>query len=412
MHLATFIARRYLFAKKSHNVINIISLISAAGVVIGTMALVVVLSVYNGFEDLVKSLYNTFDADLRIAPATGKTFIPQSPEFDAVRRLPGIVSFAEVLEENVLLEYRSHQDIAAIKGIDSAFLSTTRLPDAIVDGEFKPWHGELEQAVIGRAIAYKLGIGVHLIDPLHVYAPSREGRISLVDVEASLVSDYIFPAGIFAIEQSFDNVVFVPLPFVRRLFDYTDEVSAIEIQLAANADAAGVQTQIKKLLGDSFTVKNRYEQHATLHRMMKSEKAAIYAILLFMLIVISCNILGSLAMLIIEKKSDVFVLRSMGANDRLINRIFLLEGWMISVLGVVTGIILGLLVCFTQQWFGIISMPGNFLVSTYPVSIRWTDVTLVGVAVLATGYVMAWLPARIVGSNSRQRKPYIQNIYD
>ncbi|MDR3133834.1 MAG: ABC transporter permease [Prevotellaceae bacterium] len=404
MHLASFIARRYLFAKKSHNVINIISLISAVGVVIGTMALVVVLSVYNGFEDLVKSLYNTFDADLRIAPATGKTFVPQSPEFDAVRRLPGVASFAEVLEENILLEYRGLQDIAAIKGVDSAFLSTTRLPEAMVYGEFKLWHGELEQAVIGRAVAYKLGIGVHFIDPLQVYAPKREGRVSLVNIEASLASDYIFPAGIFAIEQSFDNVVFAPLPFVRRLLGYAGEVSAVEIQLTGNTDVARLQTQIKKLIGENFTVKNRYEQQETLHRMMLSEKAAIYAILLFMLIVISCNILGSLAMLIIEKKSDVFVLRSMGANDRLVNHIFLLEGWMISVLGVATGIILGLLVCFAQQWFGIISMPGNFLVATYPVSVRWADVALVAVTVLAIGYVVAWLPVRAVaaGSNSRQ----------
>ncbi|MDR3351064.1 MAG: ABC transporter permease [Prevotellaceae bacterium] len=382
--------------------INIISLISAVGMVIGTMALVVALSVYNGFEDLVKSLYNTFDADLRIAPATGKVFTPQSPAFDAVRRLPGIASFAEVLEENVLLEYRQLQDIATVKGVDSAFLSTTRLPEAMVDGAFKPWHGELEQAVIGRAIAYKLGIGIHLIDPLHVYAPKREGRVSLVNMEASLASDYIFPAGIFAIEQSFDNVVFVPLPFVRRLFGYSGEVSAIEIQLAGNTDAARLQRQIKELLGENFTVKDRYEQHATLHRMMKSEKAAIYAILLFMLAVISCNILGSLAMLIIEKKKDVFVLRSMGADDRLINRIFLLEGWLISVFGVVAGIILGLLVCFAQQWFGIISMPGNFLVADYPVAVRWADVALVAVTVLAIGYAVAWLPVRAGAVFSRQ----------
>jgi ABC-type lipoprotein release transport system permease subunit len=388
-----------LFAKKSHNVINIISLISAVGVVIGTMALVVVLSVYNGFEDLVKSMYNTFDADLRIAPATGKVFVPQSPEFDAVRRLPSIASFAEVLEENVLLEYRGYQDIAAIKGVDSAYLSTTRLAEAMVEGEFKLWHGELEQAIIGRAIAYKLGIGIHFIDPLHVYAPKRESRVSLVNMEASLASDYIFPAGIFAIEQSLDNVVFVPLPFVRRLFDYTCEASAVEIQLAENTDAAKLQTQIKKLLGENFTVKNRYEQHETLHRMMKSEKAAIYAILLFMLIVISCNILGSLAMLIIEKKNDVFVLRSMGANDRLVNRIFLLEGWLISAMGVLIGIVLGLLVCFAQQWFGIISMPsGNFLITTYPVSVRWSDVALIATTVLAIGYVVAWLPVRTVSS--------------
>jgi lipoprotein-releasing system permease protein len=369
-------------------------MISAIGVTIGTMALVVVLSVFNGFNGLVKSLYNTFDADLQITPVAGKVFVPHSPAFDQVRALPGIASFSEVLLENALLEYRGLQDIAALKGVDSAFLRSTHMPAAMLEGEFKPWHGELEQAVVGRGVAYKLGIGIYFVDPLHVHVPKRQGPVSLINPQASLRSDYIFPAGIFAIEQSIDNHVFVPIRFLRSLFDYTNEVSAIEIQLQPTADAAKIQGQIKQLLGQSYTVKNRYEQQETLYRMMGTEKAVIYAILLFMLIVISCNILGSLAMLMIEKQDDIFVLRSMGADDRLISRIFLLEGWLISLLGVALGVVLGLLVCWLQQGFGIVGMPGNFLVEAYPVAIRWTDIALITLLVLAIGYLMAWLPVR------------------
>ncbi|MDR2362345.1 MAG: ABC transporter permease [Prevotellaceae bacterium] len=393
--LPFFIARRYLFAKKSHNVINIISLISAAGIMIGTLALVVVVSVYNGFDELVQSMYHTFDADLRITPATGKVFTPHSAIFDEVRRQPGVVSFTEVVEENVLLEYRGYQDLATIKGIDSAYLAATPLPQTIVEGGFTLWHGEVEQAVLGRGIAYKLGVGLHFIDPLLVHAPKRDGRLSLLNPEASLVSEYIYPSGIFAIEQSFDNTYFfAPIAFARRLFDYADEVTAIEIRLAPQADVAKVQRQVKTILGAAFVVKNRYEQHETMYRMMKSEKAVIYAILLFILVVISCNVLGSLAMLIIEKKDDVLTLRSMGADERLINRIFLFEGWMISLLGILIGIVLGLGLCVAQQTFGLIPMPGNFLVNAYPVSIQWFDVALIAVAVAVIGYIAAWLPVQ------------------
>lgn len=396
--LPFFIARRYLFAKKSHNVINIISMISVVGVVIGTAALVVVISVFNGFEDLAKSMYHTFDADLRITPATGKVFVPHSAAFEEVRRLPGVASFSEVLEENVLLEHGGYQDIATFKGIDSAFLTTTRMSQAMLDSmPFAPWHGELEQAIVGRGVQYRLGINVYLQwnNILTVYAPRRGVPLSLANPQASLNSATIIPAGVFAIEQSYDNnYVFVPIRFVRNLFDYTDEVSAIELQLDSTANATKIQRQITKLLGDGFVVQSRYEQHETMFRMMKSEKAAVYAILLFMLIVISGNVLGSLTMLIIEKQDDVFTLRSMGANDKLIDRIFLFEGWMISLLGVIAGIVIGLLLCFAQQTFGIIRMEGNFLVNAYPVSVHFADVALIAAVVAAIGYVAAWLPVR------------------
>jgi len=396
--LAFFVARRYLVAKKSHNVIHIISLISVLGIVIGTAALVAVVSVFNGFEDLARLMYHTFDADLRITPATGKVFTPQSAAFDEVRRMPGVASFSEILEENVLLEYNGYQDIATLKGIDTTFLTTTKMRDAMVDSmPFSPWHGELEQAIVGRGVQYRLGVNVYLQwnNQLTVYAPKRGVPLSFANPQASLNSDYIIPAGVFAIEQSYDNAyVFVPIRFVRNLFDYTGEVSAIEIQADSTANVVKMQQQIKRLLGDGFVVKNREEQHETVFRMMKSEKVAVYAILLFMLIIISGNVLGSLTMLIIEKQDDVFTLRSMGASERLIDRIFLFEGWLISLVGVVVGVVIGLLLCFAQQSFGFIAMEGNFLVSAYPVSVRFTDVALIAALVAVIGYIAAWLPVR------------------
>jgi ABC-type lipoprotein release transport system permease subunit len=392
--LSLFIAWRYLFARKSHNVINIISMISVAGLAVGTLALVVVLSVYNGFDGLVESLYHTFDADLRITPAEGKTFSPRTPAFDSLKTTPGIASWSEVLEENVLLEYRNKQDIVTLKGVDSTYEAVTPLRSRMVSGEFELYHGEIAQAVAGRGIVNKLQVGIHFIDPLTVYLPRREGRISLVNPAASLNSDYLYPAGVFAVEQAFDSkYVFVPIAFVRRLADYTDAVSAIEVNLQAGADARAVAGKLRAALGAGFEIKDRYQQNEAIYAMMKTEKAIIYAILLFITLIISCNVLASLAMLIIEKKDDVNTLRSMGAGAKLLRSVFLLEGWMISLLGVVCGVLGGLLLCFLQQQFGLVGMPGNFLVPAYPVTVLWSDVLWVSLSVAAIGFVAALLPA-------------------
>jgi ABC-type lipoprotein release transport system permease subunit len=398
--LSLFIAWRYLFAKKSHNVINIISMISVAGLAVGTLALVVVLSVYNGFDGLVESLYHTFDADLRITPAEGKTFSPRTPVFDSLKTLPGIASWSEVLEENVLLEYRDKQDIVTLKGVDSTYEAVTPLRGKVISGEFELYHGEIEQAVVGRAIVNKLRIGIYFIDPLKVYLPRREGRISLVNPAASLNSDYLYPVGVFAVEQAFDSkYVFVPIAFVRRLADYTDAVSAIEVHLQAEADAAVMAGKLRNALGNGFEVKDRYQQNEAIYAMMKTEKAIIYTILIFISIIISCNMLASLAMLIIEKKDDAYTLRCLGAGAKLIRSVFLLEGWMISLCGVVCGVLGGLLLCFLQQQFGIVGMPGNFLVPAYPVTVLWSDVLWVSVSVSAIGFVAALLPACTIRSS-------------
>ena len=395
MKLALFIARRYLFAKKSHNVINIISIISVAGVAVGTLALVVVLSVFNGFNDLVKSLHTTFDADLRITPAEGKVFSPHTVAFDELRAFPGVSSFAEVMEENVLLQYRGKQDIVMLKGVDSVFEAVTPIKEATYIGAFSLHTGEIEQAVLGTTIAAKLGVGIYFLDPLEVYIPKREGSINILNIAEALSSDYLYPAGVFSIEQAFDSkYVFVPLAFIRRLLNYTDEVSAVEIRLHSGVNEQQMMRQVQQLLGDGFVVKDRYRQNEAVYMMMMSEKAIIYAILLFIVIVISCNVLGSLAMLIIEKKDDVRTLKSMGADVRLIRRIFLLEGWLISLFGVVCGIAGGLLLCYLQQRFSLLTVSGSLLIDAYPVHVLWTDVLSVALAVAAIGFVAALLPVR------------------
>ncbi|MDR0295560.1 MAG: ABC transporter permease [Prevotellaceae bacterium] len=398
MRLALFIARRYLFAKKSHNVINIISMISVVGIAVGTLALVVVLSVYNGFDDLVKSLHTTFDPDLRITPAKGKVFSPHTAAFDELRTLPEVASFCEIIEENVLLQYCDKQDIVTLKGVDSLFEATTPVRNAVHIGEFSLHTGEIEQAVLGSAVAAKLRVGIYFLDPLEVYIPKRAGSINILSPAEALNRGVLYPAGIFSIEQIFDNkYVFVPLAFMRRLLSYTDEVSAVEIRLQAGINEQQMMKRVQQLLGDEFVVKDRYLQNESVYLMMMSEKAMIYAILLFIVIIISCNVLGSLAMLIIEKKDDVTTLKSMGANDSLIRQIFLLEGWMISLLGVVCGIVSGLFLCYLQQCFGLLTVPDSLLVDTYPVRILWSDVLLVALSVSAIGFVAALLPARYLG---------------
>ena len=371
-----------------------------AGIAVGTLALVVVLSVYNGFDGLVESLYHTFDADLRIMPAEGKTFSPRTPVFDALKTLPGIASWSEILEENVLLEYRDKQDIVTLKGVDSTYEAVTPLRDKMMSGEFKLYHGEIEQAVVGRTIVNKLRVDIHFIDPLKVYLPRREGRISLVNPAASLNSDYLYPAGVFALEQAFDSkYVFVPIAFVRRLADYTDAVSAIEVHVQAGIDIGMMAGKLQSALGNGFEVKDRYQQNEAIFAMMKSEKAMIYAILLFIIIIISCNVLASLAMLVIEKKDDADILRCLGARVKIIRAVFLLEGWMISLYGVVCGVLGGLLLCYLQQQFGFVGMPGNFLVPAYPVTVLWSDVLWVSLSVSGIGFLAALLPACTIKSS-------------
>lgn len=394
MHLPYFIAKRYLFAKKSHNVINIISLISAVGIAIGTTALVVVMSVYNGFQDLVKGLYSSYEADLVISPSEGKFFSSSSEIFAKIKNDKSILSISEVIEENVFATYDKSQGIATIKGVDSVYESNPNHAKMLVEGDFELHHGDIAQAVVGRGLAREMGIMTRFLDPLMIYFPIRGKDVSISNPMSSLRRQSLFPVGIVSVEQSFDKkYIFIPIETARELLDFKDEVSSLEIQLKEGNDPNQIQKQFQALLGDGFKVKNRYQQNETVYKMMTYEKIAIYMILLFIIIVVSCNVFGSLTMLIIEKKNDIHTLKSIGATDRLVQKIFTIEGWLITLSGLVVGIIVGIALCLIQRHFGVIKMPGNFIVTDYPVLINGWDIVLTFFGVALIGFIITALPA-------------------
>jgi len=396
MRFALYIARRYLFAKKSRNAINIISAISMLGVGVGAMALVVILSVFNGFDEVVKSLFNAFDPDIKITAVEGKVFDP-NPQLDELKQIPGVLAVAGILEENALLKYDDRQHIATIKGADESFIQVTGIDSMVYEGDMILKDRSRSYAVVGQGVAYSLQIGLNFVEPLFVYMPKRVGRINLANPDNAFKRKYIYPSGIFAIEQDFDSkYVIVPIDFMRELLDYDDEVSSIEIKLDPQFDPHDTQEAIETLLGEDFLVQNRAQQNEVFYRVMKSEKWAIFLILTFILIIASFNIIGSLSMLIIDKKNDIRSLRNMGAGPGLISRIFLLEGWLISIVGSVIGIVLGTIISWVQDRFEILKLggSGNFVIDAYPVDLQAGDVMLVWITVLFIGFLAASYPVR------------------
>ena len=399
MHLPLFIAGRYLFAKKSHNVINIISAISAVGMAIGTAALIIILSIYNGFDELVKSTLSNVEPDILIAPAKGKVFIPEGDAFDRVKANPLVGEYNLILQENVFVDYDGHQGIAKAKGVDRAFEENSPLAEHITNGEFSLHKGQLPQMVVGAGLAYKMGMNPAFLASAELYFPIRDRNFSLANPAASIESVRMRPAGIFSVNQQIDNdLMILPIEQMRQLLGYDDEVSGVEIRLAeGSATAKDLRAAIKdiqKELGPDFKVLDRFRQNTSLYKMMRYEKAAIYIILIFVIIIIALNIFGSITMLIIEKKDDIETFRSLGATDKMLRRTFTLEGWLISLLGLAAGLVVGIGFSLAQQHFGFIKMPGSFLVNAYPVILQWQDVlaTIAGVALI--GYLIALLPVR------------------
>jgi lipoprotein-releasing system permease protein len=403
MNLPLFIARRYLFARKSQNAINIISAISVVGVATGTMALIVILSVFNGFDSLIKSLFSVFDPDLEISLAEGKTFIPEGDSrFDAVKNHPGVLYYTEVLEENALLMYGERQHIATLKGVGENFAGSSGLEKMIVEGSLK-LRDEYNNsfAVIGRGLANVLGVGLNFITPLDIYVPRRTASMAAIitNPEQAFNRKMIFPSGVFSVEQELDmSYVVIPVEFARELLEYQGEVTSIELGLRENFRESQVKGELQQLLGDEFVVKDRYQQHEWLYKVMASEKWAIYLILSFILLVASFNIIGSITMLIIEKKKDMAVLKSLGAGEKLIRKIFLFEGWMISFGGAIAGLILGLLICLAQMEFGLIKLYGDgaFIIDAYPVELQLSDFFHVLGIVLLIGFFAALIPVNYI----------------
>jgi lipoprotein-releasing system permease protein len=394
MKLSVYIAKRYLFAKKSRNAINVISAISVAGVTVGTMALITILSVFNGLEDMVKTIFSTSDPEIRITPVLGKVFTPDTLMLGRLSALDGVEAYAETVEETALLRYDERQYIATVKGVSMNYARITQLDTAMWDGEFtlKGENGR-PYAIAGLGVANHLGMRLNFVSPLTIYMPDRTAHLS-VNPENAFTRKYVFLSGIFAVEQEFDSkYVFLPIDFVRELLDYTDEVSSIELKLKAGYDERKTQKAIKQVVGDGFLVQNRYEQQEMFYRVMKAERLAIYVILTFILIIASFNIIGSLTMLMIEKERDIDILRSLGADNRLIKRIFIYEGWMISFIGTILGLIVGALLCAAQEHFGIVKLAGDtLLIDAYPVRMKIIDFFVVAATVLTIGYGAAWYP--------------------
>jgi len=393
------IARRYLFSKKSHNAINIISGISAAGVAIGTMALVCVLSVFNGFETLISDMFSAFDPDLKITLTHGKTFDVNSKEFNELHKMKSVAYFTEVVEENALLRFKDKQMPATIKGVSNDFEKMTRIDSIMYDGRFVLFDGAFQRAVPGVGVASILGLGAHFIDPLYIYAPKRTSKINLLRPENSFNQIGTFVSGIFSVKQLQydDHYVLVSIDLARNLFEYEKStVSAVELKLAKGVKQSEIQKQIQTLLGDRFQVKNRYEQQESFFKIMKIEKWITYLILCFILLIASFNIIGSLSMLIIDKKADIQTLRNLGANNQLIKRIFLFEGWMISGVGALIGICLGTLLCLMQQYFGLLKLGTGYVVDAYPIVTNTLDILLVFITVLFMGFLAAYYPVRYI----------------
>ena len=405
MNLAQFIARRYLFAKKSHNVINIISAISAIGMAIGTAALIIILSVYNGFDSLIRSMMSNVEPDLLITPATGKTFVPDDSTFDWIYDQPSVRNMCCVLEEQVFISYEGKQSLARAKGVDWVYEEESPLKDHMSDGEFKLHRGDVPLAAVGAGLAYELGISPRFLAPVEIYFPTRTGRISLANPAASIESVRVYPSGLFSVNNDVDaELLIVPIEEMQELLEYDDEVSAVELRLtdgSTKEELKRLQKEIGTRLGPEFKVKYRFQQNESLYKMMKYEKAAIFMILIFVIIIISFNIFGSLSMLIIEKKDDIRTLRSMGAQEGLIKRIFILEGWLISLTGLAGGLVLGVGFAAIQQAFGIIKMPGHFVVQAYPIILSWSDILLTIVGVATIGYLIALLPVALHSRKSR-----------
>jgi ABC-type lipoprotein release transport system permease subunit len=401
MRLAVRIAIRYLFAKKSQNIINVISWISVTGVLTGSLALLVVLSVFNGLHGLIGSLYNSFDPDLKIEAAEGKTINLQAINLEALREIEDVASHTVVLEDHALFRFGKRQVPGRVMGVDSLFTTVSSIDSIIVEGKFRTRYGDQFEGVLGLALADQLAVRLNFVTPLMMYVPQRQGRINLARPDQSFRTEYLQPSGIFMVNQiDYDaSYLIADIEQTRRLLEYDHQTATwIGLKIRAGGDMYRVKKQVEQIAGNAYKVRNREEQQETFYKMVKVEKLMAYLILSFILLIALFNVIGTLSMLIFEKRGSISTLRSMGANRTLINRIFLFEGWLISLAGVVTGLLLGAFLIWLQQTFGLIRFQGegDFVVEAYPVILQWSDVVSVFFTVSIIGLLAAWYPVRVI----------------
>ena len=399
MNFPFYIARRYLFSKKSTNAINVISGNSVVGVAVATMALVITLSVFNGFSDLVATLFTAFDPQLEVVPTKGKTAPADDPILTEIRSLPQVAVATECVEDMALVTYRGRQAMVTIKGVEDNFDQLTHIREILYgDGTFELHAADLQYGILGIRLAEQLGTGYRFEEPLQVYTPRREGQVDVLDASEGFVQDELYSPGVlFSVMQAkYDkNYVLTSVGFARRFFDQQGMLSSLELRLKPGSDFEGVKQQMKRIAGDRYAVKDRYEQQDDTFRIMEIEKFIAYIFLTFILVVACFNIIGSLSMLMVDKRDDVITLRNLGASDKQITQVFLFEGRMISALGAIIGLLVGLLLCWLQQTFGIIALgssAGSFIVDAYPVSVHLWDVVLVFITVLVVGLLSVWYP--------------------
>ena len=398
-NLENHIAWRYLFSKKGHNAINIVSGISAAAVMVVTAAMVCVLSVMNGFGVLVERMFSEFDPALMVVPTEGTTLRTDTAPVVSLYAREDIEAVSMQLEQTALIRYKDHQLPARVMGVDSLFEQTAHIDSIITDGFYSVWDGAFERAVLGRGLAAQIGINAHFTGALHLYAPRRTERINLMRPDLSLLHEHAFIAGTFAVNQIDydDQLMLVSLPLAQRLFEYDEHTaSALRIQPRERVKISHLQSQIAKALGPGYRVLDRYEQQADFFRILKIEKLLTVLLLVFILLIALFNSIGSLSMLIIDKREDIRILSDLGADEPTIRRIFLLEGWLISTLGTIGGLIIGVLLCLGQQHFEWLKLGSGaeYIISAYPVQVQAVDIILVAVIVLVLGFVAAWYPTR------------------
>ena len=403
MNFPFYIARRYLFSKKSTHAINVISGISVVGVAVATMALVVTLSVFNGFHDLVASFFTQMDPQLKITPVKGKTAPADDPILTKIRHLSEVEVATECLEEQALAVYGDRQQMVIVKGVEDNFNQLTHIQEILEgDGDFELHAADLSYGIPGLGVAYQLGLGYTYEHPLRIYAPRREGQLNMANpTEGFVVDDLYSPGVVFCMKQGkYDkNYILTSIAFTRHLFDLDGRLSSLELRLKPGSDFERVKSQMEELSAGKFYVQDRYEQQDDTFRIMKVEKLIAYVFLTFILMIACFNIIGSLSMLIIDKKEDVVTLRNLGATDHQITRIFLFEGRMISAIGAILGVLIGLLLCWLQQQYGIVrlgSSEGSFVVDAYPVSVHPWDIVLIVFTVMAVGFLSVWYPVRYI----------------
>ena len=397
MNVSFFIARRYLFSKKSHNAINVISMISVCGIAIATMAMVCVLSVFNGFGGIVERMFNAFDPDLKITVKEGKVFDWHTPEFERALQVDGIQMISESLEENALFLFDESQVPVLMKGVSEEFRLMADMEKLVVDGTFKLREDVVDYTTLGAGLAVTLGARPGFINPIEIYAPKRDERVNLANPAAAFNRGHVQIGGVFSLNspRHDEQMALVPIGLARDLFHYDDEVTTLDIQLAPGASVKRVKREVQNALGDRFLVEDRFEQQRESYRMLQIEKWVTFLILAFILLIAVFNVVGSLSMLIVEKQEDIRSLRHMGASNELVSRVFLYEGWLITFIGIVVGIVAGLVLCLLQQHFGLLRLsdtPGAYIIDSYPVIVQFTDILVVFAVVSVIGLLTVLYP--------------------